>query len=239
VKTLFKPFIPPSSLKPSILTNASSILGTPSTVPDPLWYPDTGATHHITPDSSVFSKKNMYNGNDNVQLGNGSGMKISDVGSAFLSSPHSSQTFTLHNLLHVSSINKHLISVSQFAWDNGVFFEFYPNHCFVKHQVTKEIILQGKICDGLYVFPNLHHVVSCATNTCSLNNIVNHYDLWHKRLGHASSQIVHHVMRTNNVPFNKNVSFCDSCVQAKFHQLPFSSSHTTYTTLLQLFFVDI
>jgi len=29
-----------------------SILGTPSTIPDSLWYPDTGATHHITNDSN-------------------------------------------------------------------------------------------------------------------------------------------------------------------------------------------
>jgi len=49
-----------------------SILGTPSIVSDPLWYPDTEATHHITNDPIVFNKKQIYNGSKNVQLGNAS-----------------------------------------------------------------------------------------------------------------------------------------------------------------------
>jgi len=81
----------------SIDDDVFSIMGTPSTIIDPLWYHDTGATHHINPDSSIFSKKNTYNGNDSLQLGNGPGMKISDVSSTLLSSPNSSKTFSLHN----------------------------------------------------------------------------------------------------------------------------------------------
>jgi len=46
-------------------------------------------------------------------------------------------------------------------------------------------------------------------------------------------------MRTNNILCNKNSFFCDSCVVAKSHQLPFSLSHTIYTAPLQLVFVDI
>ena len=121
-----------------------SILGTPSTVQDALWYPDTSATHHITHDPSIFSSTNTYTGNDFVQLGNGSGMPIRDFGSAFLSSPTSSHSFQLHNLLHVPYVNKNLISVSQFARDNGVFFEFFVDHCFVKNQVTRETLPQEK-----------------------------------------------------------------------------------------------
>jgi len=88
-------------------------------------------------------------------------------------------------------------------------------------------------------FTNLQCVVSCSANTCFVNTNLNSYDLWHKCFGHSSSRIVQHVMHTNNVPFNKNVSLCDLCVQAKSRQLPFSSSHTIYITLLQLIFVDI
>jgi len=43
----------------------------------------------------------------------------------------------------------------------------------------------------------------------------------------------------NNILCNKNSSFCDSCVIAKSHQLPFSLSHTVYIAPLQLVFVDI
>ena len=34
-----------------------SILGAPSTIEDPLWYPDSGATHHVTNDSNIFTNK--------------------------------------------------------------------------------------------------------------------------------------------------------------------------------------
>jgi len=43
--------------------STSSILGAPSTIEDPLWYPDTGATHHITKDSKFFTHKQPYHGN--------------------------------------------------------------------------------------------------------------------------------------------------------------------------------
>ena len=36
---------------PSHPDEQSSILGAPSTVTDPLWYPDSGASHHTTNDS--------------------------------------------------------------------------------------------------------------------------------------------------------------------------------------------
>jgi len=54
-------------------------------------------------------------------------MNIQHLGSASLRSSDSNASFRLHNLLNVPSINKNLISVSKFACDNNVFFEFYPN----------------------------------------------------------------------------------------------------------------
>lgn len=59
------------------------------------------------------------------------------------------------------SITQNLISVSKFAQDNGVVFEFHPNHHVVKSQVINEVLLQGSLClDGLHVFPDLHLEIS-------------------------------------------------------------------------------
>ena len=151
----------------------------------------------------------------------------------------SSSSQPLRVLRVIPSINKNLISVSKFVCDNNVFFEFYPNQCFVKNQATKEILLQGNIRDGSYVFPSLHRSLLPSVNTSSHNSIMTPYELWHKRLGHASSRTVQNVMQMNNKLCNKNSSFCDSCVIAKSHQLPFSFSHTVYIAPLQLVFVDI
>lgn len=55
-------------------------------------------------------------------------------------------------MLHVPNITKNLLSVSSFAKDNGVFFEFQPCHCFVKDLKSKEILLEGRIRARLYEF---------------------------------------------------------------------------------------
>ena len=70
-------------------------------------------------------------------------------------------TFKLNKLLHVPPISKNLLSVSQFAKDNAVFFEFHPHLCLVKLQGTNKVLLQGAVgADGLYSFHNIklqHH----------------------------------------------------------------------------------
>ncbi|XP_068479071.1 uncharacterized protein [Phaseolus vulgaris] len=48
-----------------------------SSVDDPLWYPDSGATHHITNNSSTYTSKNSYDGTDTVKMGNDTGYEKS------------------------------------------------------------------------------------------------------------------------------------------------------------------
>lgn len=83
-------------------------------------------------------------------MGCGEGLSISHIGhSNFFSS---SRSFILRNLLHVPQITKNLISVSKFASDNHVFFEFHSDFCLVKNLVTRNVLLQGSLHDGLYKF---------------------------------------------------------------------------------------
>lgn len=87
-------------------------------------------------------------------MGNGSGLRIKHVGHSILK-PASSKyqhNFLLKTLLRVPQITKNLIRVSEFSKDNGVFFEFRPHFCWVKDQATKEILLTGKLENGLYTF---------------------------------------------------------------------------------------
>ena len=81
------------------------------------------------------------------------GLSIKYVGQSMLTSPYlSSKTLSLKHLLHVPYITKDLLSVSKFAKDNIVFFEFHPSSCFVKDRVTKTTLLEGILKGGLYVF---------------------------------------------------------------------------------------
>jgi len=112
-------FVHTSFFQPIPKDPEPSILGPPFAVSDPLWYPDTGATHHIMHNSAAFSKKQNYTCTDIVQLGNGSDMPIHNVGSASLCKISFNHFFTLNNFLHVPSVNKNILSVSLFAHDNG------------------------------------------------------------------------------------------------------------------------
>ena len=132
------------------------MIATPEIVYDALWYPDSRASNHLTLDSSVYNYKQQYEGSERVQVGNGAGMNILHKGQSILYSISSHKSFVLHNLLHVPGLTKNLMSVSQFAKQNGVSFEFHSDVCYVKCQDSKEILLQGITKDGLYVFPDLY-----------------------------------------------------------------------------------
>ena len=146
---------PVTSVPPHASSASQALVATPATVYDPLWYPDSGASNHLAPDSSIYSFKHPYEGSNKVQVGNGSGMNIMHMGHSTLHSHSFNKSFILHNLLHVPGLTKNLLSVSQFAKQNHVFFEFHSDACYVKCQDSKEILLHGITKDGLYVFPDL------------------------------------------------------------------------------------
>lgn len=93
-----------------------------------------------------------YNGQEKLFGGNGSGLEIQHTGFACFKSKLSDKTLILKNLSHMPDITKNLLSVSKFALDNDVFFEFHPLVCYVKDQVTKVVILTRTLHIGLYTF---------------------------------------------------------------------------------------
>jgi len=216
-----------------------SFLGVPSTIEDPLWYPDTGATHHITKDSKFFTHKQPYHSNDDLKLGNEQGTSISHTGYAIYTDPHSHTIFKLHKMLHVPAITKNLISVAQFSKDNNVYFEFHANLCYVKNQETHQILLQGVIKDGLYVFPPSLSTPAPSVYYASYKPKIPLLQFWHNRLGHCNITIVKHVLNDCHISYPSQTHFSDPCIQGKLHQLLFQTSVTQYTEPLQLIFIDI
>lgn len=108
----------------------------------------------MTADSQHLTHSVPFTGSNQVFMGNGQGLSISSIGSSSFTSPfHPNITLSLNNLLHVPNITKNLVSVSKFAQDNHVYFEFHPKYCFVKSQVSNKVLLQGTLgLDGLYCF---------------------------------------------------------------------------------------
>lgn len=88
---------------------------------DSNWYPESGASNHITNDLAHLSVSSPCSADSKVLVGNGSGLSVQHIGSSKLVAPNNN-SFLLNNLLHVPSITKNLISVSQFTRDNNVYF---------------------------------------------------------------------------------------------------------------------
>ncbi|XP_066324041.1 uncharacterized protein [Miscanthus floridulus] len=93
------------------------------------WYFDTGATSHMTSQSSSLSHVlfSRYPTPSSIVVGNGSMLPITATGSTELS-----PTLCLNNVLVSPQLIKNLISVRQFTIDNNCSVEFDPAGCSVK-----------------------------------------------------------------------------------------------------------
>ena len=80
------------------------------------WFPDTGVNQHVTPDIVGMTHADPYPSNDQLYVGDGKGLIISNTAHKILHTPK--RTFTLSNILYVLKIKKRLLSVQQFCRDN-------------------------------------------------------------------------------------------------------------------------
>ncbi|KAF5479349.1 hypothetical protein F2P56_000181 [Juglans regia] len=147
--SLFKITTPNKILIALPVTSPSANYTFPSAIIDSSWYPDSAVTHHITHYLSQLNiSSEPYRENEQIRVGNGNGLLIDIIGESSLNSNLSS--FRLHNLLHVPTITKNLVYVSQFCTNNDCFFEFHSDHFSVKSKSTGKLLICGPTCDGLY-----------------------------------------------------------------------------------------
>lgn len=131
---------------------AQAYLAAPQQSVDPSCYQDTGANTHITSDlANLTLGVEEYTGSDKVQVGNNQGLPIHHIGSSSFPSPNCN--FRLPHILHVPEIQKHLISVNQFAIDNHVSVDFHHSCFYVKDLATGSTLPTGPTKDGLYPMP--------------------------------------------------------------------------------------
>lgn len=131
--------------------------------------------------------------------------------------------------------------------------EFHSNACFVKSQVSKQVLLQGSLgSDGLYSFKDiklvkpsgssfLHNTISSLVSVSESGNKTSSYSLWHSRLGHAHSTAVKSVLDMCRIPYqNKSVlDFCNACCMGKSHRLHAFASPHVYKEPFELILSDL
>ena len=87
---------------------------------DNTWFPDTGASAHMTADPGKLQHFVQYNGPEKIMVGNGESIKITHVGPTALNVGNTK--LALDNVLVVPEIKKNLLSVSQLTSDHPYIF---------------------------------------------------------------------------------------------------------------------
>ena len=141
---------------------------------DTAWYMDSRATHHFTPELGQLQDPSTYCGDAQLMVGNGKHINISQIRHVLF--PTLVKLIQLRNVVHTHEISKQLISVSKLCADNIAFIEFFPTHFLVKDQVSKKILLQGNLENGLYKFnpvatsssiPSTLSLATCSSSSSS------------------------------------------------------------------------
>ena len=163
--------------------------------------------------------------------------------------------YTSKTYLRVPKITKNLVSISKLTADNHIFIEFHSDFCLVKDKTTKNVLLWGRLKDGIYLLiepqptaasqnrktprpfasnsnmsiSSYHPNNSCNSVCCSMIVSNDETNVWHRRLGHPSTKILSQVLKT-----------CGSTYQyGKSHVLPFPSLETKTAAPFKLIHSDM
>lgn len=172
-------------------------------------------------------------GNECILTTDGSRLPISGCGQTVV---HSStdRSLVIQDLLLVQNSSHNLLSVNKFCCDNNVCFVFDSQRVQVWDPATRNVLLEGRACDGLYELP-LQQLANGRALMCE-NSLS---FLCHCRLGHLNSSylsvLVNDGLIKSSTKLNK---CCDACFAGKSHALPHPSRCTLYDPF-ELVFSDI
>ncbi|KAK2402482.1 hypothetical protein QL285_051997 [Trifolium repens] len=111
------------------------------------WIVDSGASDHMTGDSTMFSSYSPCAGNHKIKVADGFFSAIAGKGSVVLS-----PSLTLKDVLHVPNLSCSLMSVSKLAQEKNCQTNFFHTHCVFQDLNSGKMIGSAKESGGLYYF---------------------------------------------------------------------------------------
>ena len=184
------------------------------------WIIDTGASDHITRDSSQL-KFVLPSSQSVISTANGSTSPITGEGSVILSN-----TLTLDTVLVVPSLEYNLLSISQITSTLACTVTFWPSFCVFQNILTRKILGYGVRRGKLYYLElteNGGSKISQANQTSSKDKVRATIWLWHRRLRHLSFGYLKKLQPKLFSGLNDR-EFCDPCERAKSHRISYSPS---------------
>ena len=136
-----RPYAPLRQI-PTLFAPSAFVVNDVASSPSIFLYPDSSASFHVTNDPKNLQQLTLFEGHDQIYIGNGKGLHIQSTSSNTFASPiHPHTPFTVQNLSLIPSKTNNLISVSQFCRDNNVYFVFSTDKYLAKSQVYNAIFL--------------------------------------------------------------------------------------------------
>ncbi|OIS99603.1 hypothetical protein A4A49_23651 [Nicotiana attenuata] len=140
-------------------------------------YMDSGASTHMTNNSSNLSNLKPYNGNDKIVVGNGQELDITHVRKGTISG------LRISEVLVVPKLKKNLLSISKITRDNCCSIVFDESFFVVTNKRTGKLMAMGSKRGEIYALKVDNLLSLSATQTRRSSS-----DIWHARLGHLNSR---------------------------------------------------
>ncbi|KAG2674705.1 hypothetical protein I3760_13G150300, partial [Carya illinoinensis] len=122
--------------------NVSSPFSSTSSRP---WIIDSGASHHMCHDRTLFSDLSSLSHAPNVCLPPGASLPIEGIVTI-----HLAESLTLANVYFVPSFHFNLLSIPQLTSTNTCLVLFSSTQCFFQDSQSMKLIGAGELCNGLY-----------------------------------------------------------------------------------------
>ncbi|GKB60520.1 retrovirus-related pol polyprotein from transposon TNT 1-94, partial [Tanacetum coccineum] len=143
--------------------------------------------------------------------------------------------FVLRNVLYVPGLTCNLLSVPQLLDEGNCIVQFAPNICVIQDLTSRTVIGAGERRDGgLFYFREMPPTRAFKTTTTLP------FDLWHKRLGHPSLEVLKLLPQVNLNKKDKELSqSCDVCHRAKQSREKFPVSDNKVASIFELIHCDL
>ncbi|KAL2230511.1 UNVERIFIED_CONTAM: Retrovirus-related Pol polyprotein from transposon RE2 [Sesamum indicum] len=202
------------------------------------WIIDSGATAHMCNNNALLDKINTNIPNSYIHLADNSKCKIVNSGDLNLGG-----RIQLKDVLYVPGLKFNLLSVSKICNNTSIRFEFIQSHCIVQDHMTNEVLAIGCQIGKLYIIKDQHfdqkHIKnimeSCRELGLSALSIPS--EIWHRRLGHASQNVMIHTRLVKESKVQENI--CETCPLAKQQRLSFPLSVSTSDFCFDLMHIDL
>jgi gag-polypeptide of LTR copia-type/Integrase core domain/GAG-pre-integrase domain/Zinc knuckle len=204
------------------------------------WILDSGASRHITYNSSILVNQREAIGARTIVYGNGMEVQPRAEGEVLvLEECDTGALLYLEKVLYEPGASANLLSV-KCATEAGAKFEFERGRCRIFKD--GELLATATTCDGTYI-------IKGAVDTAASALVMKAKEtpqLWHQRYGHLGYDnmarlpaMVKGIGVTAAEFKAANNEVCEPCLKAKQTRLPFKQSETNIERALDLLHMDV